>query len=78
MSLTAPFCGNANSNAVVAKGTCGKCQVNADGSGGNGLCAAAGGGTTCVQGTCDSGKICCANGKCVTGSAGADGDAACA
>lgn len=61
---TKPFCGTTTSALganVVPVGVCGQCQQPQDG-GGPSDCKASGG--TCVQGTCETGELCCANGSC--------------
>ena len=74
----APFCGNsvsaANTGNIVAIGECGKCQKATSGISGASTCSdndSVTDATNCVQGTCDSGKVCCKDGKCATAGSGA-------
>ena len=60
-----PFCGNLISALganVVSVGICGQCQTVNGGGGGPSDCTSSGG--TCVQGSCDTGELCCASGAC--------------
>ena len=62
---TKPFCGTLESALganVVAVGVCGQCQTLAGGDGAPSDCTATDG--TCIQGSCEIGELCCANGSC--------------
>ena len=71
---TKPFCGNSASalgTIPVNVGVCGQCQTNSaggDNADGPSSCRKADA-SKCVQGTCDSGNVCCASGECATSNA---------
>ena len=45
-------------------GVCGQCQTESGGGGSPSSCTKSV--NTCVQGSCDSGKVCCQSGECAT------------
>ena len=47
---------------VVPVGVCGQCQIVSGGGGGPSDCTATTG--TCVQGSCETGELCCKTGAC--------------
>ena len=66
-----PFCGNAmsdksdNTNNIVKKGECGKCQVKKEGGGKASLCTKDSAADTCPTDTsCGPTKVCCLTGEC--------------
>ena len=60
-----PFCGTTVSALganVVPVGVCGQCQIVSGGGGGPSDCTTTTG--TCVQGSCETGELCCKTGAC--------------